>query len=294
MCSCCDKKSDLTLLNDVMDKYASIPGSLITILQKAQEIYGYLPIEVQRIVAAELNVPLEDLYGISTFYAQFSLSPKGEYNISVCLGTACYVKGSGDIIEKFSEKLNVPIGSTSADGKYSIEATRCIGACGLAPVLTVNEEVYGRLGVDDVAGIEIYAVFFNLNIDVVAVPNAVIGCAAYGLVVFNAAPVSAPAAVCGKLELICKGSSYVIEGDLIDAGFNLSHHVGVVSGIPPCAVEPVAFAVTNRTDTFDFESGRHRNAVACNCDFLGVCVKGDGYITSCIYVEYEVVAVVAV
>jgi NADH:ubiquinone oxidoreductase subunit E len=125
-------------------------SKLMAVMQEAQGIYGYLPLEVQSMIADGMNVPLEKVYGVATFYAQFSLSPKGEYNVSVCLGTACYVKGSGDIINKFSELLGVPVGSTSADGKYSLEATRCIGACGLAPVLTVNGEVYGRLTVADV------------------------------------------------------------------------------------------------------------------------------------------------
>ena len=137
----------------VIEKHAGQKGAMMPILQEAQEIYGYLPIEVQKIIADKTGVSLEEIFGIVSFYAQFKLNPDGKYAIAVCLGTACYVKGSGDIIEKISEKLNVPIGSTSPDGKYSIEATRCIGACGLAPVLTVNGEVYGRLTVDDVDGI---------------------------------------------------------------------------------------------------------------------------------------------
>ncbi|MBQ5361755.1 MAG: NAD(P)H-dependent oxidoreductase subunit E, partial [Clostridia bacterium] len=120
------------------------------IMQEAQAIYGYLPYEVQKIIAEKTGTPVEKIYGIATFYAQFKLNPDGDIAVAVCLGTACYVKGSGDIINKFSELLGVPVGSTSADGKYSLEATRCIGACGLAPVLTVNGEVYGRLTVADV------------------------------------------------------------------------------------------------------------------------------------------------
>jgi len=137
----------------VIEKHAGEQGAMMPILQEAQEIYGYLPIEVQKIIAEKTGTPLEEIFGIVSFYAQFKLNPDGKYAIAVCLGTACYVKGSGDIIEAFSQKLNVPIGSTSPDGKYSIEATRCIGACGLAPVLTVNGEVYGRLTVDDVDSI---------------------------------------------------------------------------------------------------------------------------------------------
>ena len=128
-------------------------GALMPILQKAQEIYGYLPIEVQTIIAKEMDIPLEKIYGVVTFYSQFSLNPKGKYKISVCLGTACYVKGSGDIYNKLMEKLGITGGECTADGKYSLEACRCIGACGLAPVMTVNEDVYGRLTVDEIDGI---------------------------------------------------------------------------------------------------------------------------------------------
>lgn len=137
----------------VIDKYNGVKGSMMPILQEAQAIYGYLPIEVQKIIADKTGVSLEEIYGIASFYAQFKLNPDGEVAVAVCLGTACYVKGSGEIIEECSKVLNVPVGSTSADGRYSLEATRCIGACGLAPVLTVNGEVYGRLTKDMIPGI---------------------------------------------------------------------------------------------------------------------------------------------
>ena len=137
-------------LKAVIERHKGQDGAVIPVLHEAQEIYGYLPIEVQEMIAEGLDVPLAEIYGIVTFYAQFSLSPKGEYNISVCLGTACYVKGSGDIFDKFSEKLGIGADECTEDGKFSLTACRCIGACGLAPVLTVNEEVYGRLTVDDV------------------------------------------------------------------------------------------------------------------------------------------------
>lgn len=137
-------------LMEVIAKHKESRGALIPVLHEAQEIYGYLPIEVQTMIAEGLNVPLSKVYGVVTFYAQFSLYPKGKYNIAVCLGTACYVKGSGDIIEKFKQRLGIEVGECTPDGKFSIEATRCIGACGLAPVLTVNDDVYGRLTVDDV------------------------------------------------------------------------------------------------------------------------------------------------
>jgi NADP-reducing hydrogenase subunit HndA len=140
-------------LLQVIEEHKADPGALMPVLQGAQAIYGYLPIEVQKIISDKMGIPMEKIYGVVTFYAQFSLYPKGKYNISVCLGTACYVKGSGDIYNKLQEVLQIGGGECTADGKFSLEACRCIGACGLAPVLTVNEDVYGRLTVDDVADI---------------------------------------------------------------------------------------------------------------------------------------------
>lgn len=140
-------------LNAVIDSLRDMPGALMPILQKAQEIYGYLPVEVQRNIALRLGISVEEVYGVSTFYSQFALNPKGEVAIAVCMGTACYVKGSGELLDKICEVLGMTVGSTSADGKFSIEATRCIGACGLAPVLTVNNDVYGRLTKADIEGI---------------------------------------------------------------------------------------------------------------------------------------------
>jgi len=137
-------------LLEVIASYKDVKGSMMPILQEAQGIYGYLPIEVQKIIARETGVSLEEIYGIVTFYSQFKLNPDGQYAIAVCLGTACYVKGSGDLVDAISKELGVAVGSTSSDGKYSLEATRCIGACGLAPVLTINGDVYGRLTVADI------------------------------------------------------------------------------------------------------------------------------------------------
>ena len=134
----------------VIDSLGDQGGCLMPILQKAQDIYGYLPIEVQTIISNELRIPLEKVYGVVTFYSQFSLYPKGKYKISVCLGTACYVKGSGDIYNKLEETLGITGGECTPDGKFSLEACRCIGACGLGPVLTVNEDVHVRLVLDDV------------------------------------------------------------------------------------------------------------------------------------------------
>ncbi len=140
-------------LDAVIAKLKGTPGALMPVLQQAQEIYGYLPIEVQKMIALKMGVSIEEVYGVSTFYSQFVLNPKGEVAIAVCLGTACYVKGSGDILDKITQILGLPAGATTPDGKYSLEATRCIGACGLAPVLTINNEVYGRLVPADMEGI---------------------------------------------------------------------------------------------------------------------------------------------
>lgn len=137
----------------VIEENKADKSNLMVVMQKAQDIYGYLPMEVQNMIAEGMDVPLEKVYGVSTFYAQFSLSPKGKYNISVCLGTACYVKGSGNVFDKISEKLGIGADECTADGKYSLTACRCIGACGLAPVMTVNDDVYGRLTVDEIDGI---------------------------------------------------------------------------------------------------------------------------------------------
>lgn len=137
-------------LRRVIEKYKDAEGALIPVLHEAQEIYGYLPKEVQQRISEGLDIPMAEIYGVVTFYTQFSIYPKGQYRVAVCLGTACYVKGSGDIIDKIKQKLGIDVGQCTDDGKFSLDATRCIGACGLAPVLTVNDEVYGRLTVDDV------------------------------------------------------------------------------------------------------------------------------------------------
>ena len=128
-------------------------SQLMHVMQEAQGIYGYLPREVQVMIAEGMDVPLEKVYGVATFYAQFSLSPKGEYDISVCLGTACYVKGAQQLVDKISEILGIAPGECTADGKFSLEECRCICACGLAPVFTINGEVYGKITADDVPGI---------------------------------------------------------------------------------------------------------------------------------------------
>lgn len=140
-------------LKKVIAELKDTKGALMPIMQRAQEIYGYLPIEVQAMISDETGIPMEKVYGIATFYAQFALQPKGKYQISVCLGTACYVKGSAKVLEKIEEQLGIKPGECTPDGKFSLDSCRCVGACGLAPVMMVNDDVYGRLVPDDVAGI---------------------------------------------------------------------------------------------------------------------------------------------
>lgn len=133
-----------------LQKLKTEKGAVMPALQEAQEIYGYLPMDVQKVIADELGVSLEEVYGVSTFYSQFALTPKGRYHISVCLGTACYVKGSDKVLDKIEQKLGIKPEECTEDGAFSLTACRCIGACGLAPVMTVNEDVYGRLVPEDV------------------------------------------------------------------------------------------------------------------------------------------------
>ena len=140
-------------LREVIAAHKGEQGATIPVLHKALDIYGYLPLEVQEIISEELGVPLAEIYGIVTFYTQFSLNPKGAYQIGVCLGTACYVKGSGEILEEIKKILGIGVGECTADGKFSLDATRCVGACGLAPVVTINDDVYGRLKKGEIAAI---------------------------------------------------------------------------------------------------------------------------------------------
>ena len=128
-------------------------GALMPVLQQAQDIYGYLPVEVQKEIAAGLDVPYSEVFGVVTFYSQFLLNPKGAHPVAVCLGTACYVKGSGKLREKLEELRKIKPGEISDDLQFSLDATRCIGACGLAPVLTIGEDVYGRLEPNQLEGI---------------------------------------------------------------------------------------------------------------------------------------------
>ena len=146
------KEQEAKLL-EVIAKYKDQKGALMPIMQEAQEIYGYLPYQVQKIISDETGIPIEKIYGVATFYAQFSMSPKGKYVVSMCLGTACYVKGAGAILEEIEKVLKIEDGGCTPDGKFSLEVCRCVGACGLAPVMIVDGDVYGKMTPDRVAGI---------------------------------------------------------------------------------------------------------------------------------------------
>ncbi|MBR4333785.1 MAG: NAD(P)H-dependent oxidoreductase subunit E [Clostridia bacterium] len=148
-----DMKDKYEQLNQVIAELKDQPGALMPVLQRAQGIFGCVPMDVQKIIAEGLGVTLSEVYGVATFYSQFRLEPNGKYTISVCLGTACYVKGSQKVLDRLSEELQTPVGKTSPDGLFTLNATRCLGACGLAPVMTINDEVYGRLVPDDIPGI---------------------------------------------------------------------------------------------------------------------------------------------
>jgi NADH:ubiquinone oxidoreductase subunit E len=139
------KKSEFAELKEYIDSVKNSQGVTMQILQKAQGIFGYLPLEVQQFISDETNIPLADIYGVVTFYTQFSTEEKGRHKIGVCLGTACYVRGSQEILDKLSDELKVGVGKTTEDKLFTLEATRCLGCCGLAPVMVIDEDVYGKL-----------------------------------------------------------------------------------------------------------------------------------------------------
>lgn len=128
-------------------------GALMPVLQEAQHKFGYLPKEIIEIISEGLKVPISEVYGVITFYSQFTLIPNGEFDVSICMGTACYVRGAQELVNAVAKELGIAVGETTTDMKFSVSETRCLGACGLAPVLTVNEDVYGRIGPKDVKGI---------------------------------------------------------------------------------------------------------------------------------------------
>lgn len=137
-------------LRAICKKFNNDSGELINVLHGAQELFGYLPAEVQELVAQELNVSVAHVYGVVTFYSFFSMLPKGRHPISICMGTACYVRGAEKVMEEFKRHLKVKVGETTDDGKFSLSCLRCVGACGLAPVVTIGERVYGRVSPEDV------------------------------------------------------------------------------------------------------------------------------------------------
>lgn len=145
-----DQREKYVQLQEAINRHKGEPGALMPVLQEAQNIFGYVPLDVQEQIADGLDTTLSEVYGVATFYSQFSLEPKGQYVVGVCLGTACYVKGSQKVLDKLSEELKIPVGKTTEDGRFTLNATRCLGACGLAPVMMINDEVYGRLTPDEI------------------------------------------------------------------------------------------------------------------------------------------------
>lgn len=143
-------ESKIEELRGICKKFNNDRGELINVLHGAQELFGYLPAEVQELVAEELNVSVAHVYGVVTFYSFFSMLPKGRHPISICMGTACYVRGAEKVLEEFKRLLKVKVGETTDDGKFSLSCLRCVGACGLAPVVTIGERVYGRVAAEDV------------------------------------------------------------------------------------------------------------------------------------------------
>lgn len=143
MCNCVKEKIEKQM-EDILKKYSQDEEYLISALNDVQEKYGYIPKECQLILSDYFKISMAKIYGVITFYSRFTLSPKGKYNISVCLGTACFVKGSGKILDRLKERLKIEPGEVTKDGKFSIDEVRCVGACGLAPVFMVNDEVYGN------------------------------------------------------------------------------------------------------------------------------------------------------
>ena len=148
-----DNQEKYLQLDEIIAKNKGTKGAVMVTLQQAQNIFDHVPKDVQIRIAEGLGVSLSEVYGVATFYSQFALEPKGEYSIGVCMGTACYVKGSKEVLERICQELNCKVGSTTSDGKFTIKDTRCLGACGLAPVMMINEDVYGRLVPDDVPAI---------------------------------------------------------------------------------------------------------------------------------------------
>ena len=146
-------ESKINFVKDICKRYNNEAGEVINVLHKVQGEFGYLSAEVQELVAEELHIPVARVYGIVSFYSFFTMTPKGRYPISVCLGTACYVRGAEKVIDELKRQLAIQVGGTTPDGKFSLNCLRCAGACGLAPVMMIGDKVYGRVTADKVAGI---------------------------------------------------------------------------------------------------------------------------------------------
>ncbi len=144
------KEKDLNTIKEICKSFDNKPGELINVLHKTQEHFGYLPAEIQEVVAQELNVSVAKVYGVVTFYSFFTMIPKGKYPISICTGTACYVRGADNVLQEFKRQLDIEVGETTEDGKFSLSCLRCVGACGLAPVVLVGEKTYGRVSPEGV------------------------------------------------------------------------------------------------------------------------------------------------
>jgi NADH-quinone oxidoreductase subunit E/NADP-reducing hydrogenase subunit HndA len=147
------KQKDVDRIKDICKSFSNEPGELINVLHKTQHEFGYLPAEVQEVVARELSVSVAKVYGVVTFYSFFTMLPKGRHPISICTGTACYVRGAEKVLDEFKKNLKISVGETSPDGKFSLSCLRCVGACGLAPVVMVGEKVYGRVAPEGVKDI---------------------------------------------------------------------------------------------------------------------------------------------
>ncbi len=154
------KEKDVAKIKEICDFFDNDPGELISALHRCQAEFGYLPAEIQDVVSEHMNVALAKVYGVVTFYSFFTMKPKGKFPISICTGTACYVRGAEKVMEEFKKELNLTVGETSADGKFSLSSLRCVGACGLAPVVLVGEKTYGRVSPDGVK--EILAAYEDL------------------------------------------------------------------------------------------------------------------------------------
>jgi len=147
------RQEDVNKIGEICSSFNNDPQELINVLHKCQEHFGYLPAEVQEVISNELVVPVAKIYGVVTFYSFFTMTPKGKHPVSICMGTACYVRGAEKVLDEFKKELGLQVGQTSADGKFSLSSLRCVGACGLAPVVMVGDKTYGRVAPDDVRNI---------------------------------------------------------------------------------------------------------------------------------------------